>query len=75
MRIARIVGSAVIAGSFVSAPVMAKPSLDVEGSRVSAAMQGEDLRGAGAAPIIIAIAAILAVIILGVTSGDDPQSP
>jgi len=75
MRIAKTLTSIVIAGSLVSAPAVAQPAVGVEGARLGAATEGEGLGALGPVPIIVGLAAIIALIVWQISDDDDPVSP
>ena len=73
MRMRRVLASAMVAASLVSAPVAAQAA-PVEVSRTSAEVEGENLRGGFLIPAIAVIAIILGI--LAATGGSDrPHSP
>jgi hypothetical protein len=75
MRIAKTVSSIVIAGSLVSAPVLAQAATGVEGTRLGVATEGEDLHGLGPVPIIVGLALLIGLIVWQISDDEDPQSP
>ena len=75
MKLGKVLASAAVASSLISAPVAAQAA-SAENARLDTAVEGESLRGGFIIPLVAIIAIILGIIFLADGSDDDlPHSP
>jgi hypothetical protein len=61
--------------ALVSSPAMAQRPSGMDQARVGSSVKGENFRGSTTVPIIVALAALFAAIILATGGGQEPLSP
>lgn len=74
MKIGKYAASALVAASFVGAPIVAQAAPS-EVSRASSEFEGENMRGGFIIPVIAIIAVLLGILAATSGGGDAPHSP